>query len=241
MGSEVGAPSPEQRDPWALRLILPWLGIVGFGLAVALLTPEALHRLLVSEYGPVELGTAAGFAVAGVLALGLAVRTRARVPARFRILYVLFALGALFAALEEISYGQHFLGWQSPPWFVEQNAQRETNLHNLFGDKPGRTLRNAALVGVALGGIVLPATALWAGGQYAPGRLAYYLLPRAQLVPVVAAILLMRLVRTLPRGLRAGWDLGLFELMELYMAGAALLYVMVLRRRLLSARATGDG
>ena len=49
---------------------------------------------------------------------------------------------------------------------------------------------------------------LWAGRQYASGRLAYYLLPRGQLIPVVAVILLMRLFRTLPRGVRAGWDLG---------------------------------
>ena len=161
-------------------------------------------------------------------------------PGRFRLLYVVFALGALFAALEEISYGQHFLGWQSPRWFVEQNAQRETNLHNLFSDRPGRTLRNVALAGVVLGGVVLPAAALWAGGQYAPGRLAYYLLPRGQLMALVAVILLMRLFRTLPRGVRAGWDLGLFEVMELYMAVAALLYVLVLRGRLLSAEATRD-
>jgi hypothetical protein len=60
-------------------------------------------------------------------------------------------------------------------------------------------------------------------------------------MPVVAVILLMRLFRTLPRGVRAGWDLGLFEMMELYMAGAALLYVLVLRRRLLSTDATERG
>jgi hypothetical protein len=91
-----------------------------------------------------------------------------------------------------------------------------------------------ALAGVVLGGLVLRATALWAGRQYASGRLAYYLLPRGELMPVVAVILLMRLFRTLHRPVRAGWDLGLFEMMELYMAGASLLYVLVLRRRLLS-------
>ena len=240
MGFEVGAPDRGRREPWIARVILPCLGVVGFALGLVLLTPQAFHRVFVSEYGPVELGTAACFGAAGVLALGLAARTRGRVPGRFRLLYVVFALGALFAALEEISYGQHFLGWQSPRWFVEQNAQRETNLHNLFSDRPGRTLRNVALAGVVLGGIVLPAAALWAGGQYAPGRLAYYLLPRGQLMALVAVILLMRLFRTLPRGVRAGWDLGLFEVMELYMAVAALLYVLVLRGRLLSAEATRD-
>ena len=157
-----------------------------------------------------------------------------------RALYLLFALGALFAGLEEISYGQHFFGWQSPRWFAEQNAQHETNLHNLFGDRPGKTLRNVALVAVAAGGIVLPAAAMWAGGQFAPGRWPYYLLPRGELIPLVTATLLMRLVRTLPRQTRAGWDLGLYEVMELYLAITALVYIVVLRRRLLSADTPGD-
>ena len=50
----------------------------------------------------------------------------------------------------------------------------------------------------------------------------------------------MRLVRTLPRQARSGWDLGLYEVMELYLAITALVYIVVLRRRLLSAGATGD-
>jgi hypothetical protein len=240
MGSVVGAPSGSRRVTWAPRVILPFLGLAAFVLGVGLLPPTAFHWLFVSEYGPVELGTAACFGAAGILAFGLAARSRGRVPAGCRVLYVLFALGSIFGALEEISYGQHFLGWQSPRWFVEQNAQRETNLHNLFSDKPGRTLRNAALAGVALGGIVLPAAAMWAGSRYAPGRWAYYLLPRGELVPLVVTILLMRLFRTLPRAVRAGWDLGLFEVMELYMAAAAVLYIGVLRRRLLSPHAAGN-
>jgi hypothetical protein len=46
-------------------------------------------------------------------------------------------------------------------------------------------------------------------------------------------MLLMRLFRALPGHLREGWDLGLIEVMELYLAMAALAYVLVLRRRLL--------
>ena len=43
---------------------------------------------------------------------------------------------------EEISWGQHFFGWQSPDIFFELNKQKETNLHNisnLFNELP-RTL-----------------------------------------------------------------------------------------------------
>ena len=127
-------------------MLLPCLGLVGFALVVAFLPPAAFHWAFVSEFGPVGARHRGGFGAAAVLAFGLAARSRGIAPAGVRVLYLLFALGALFAALEEISYGQHFVGWQSPRWFAEQNAQHETNLHNLFGDRPGKTLRNVALV-----------------------------------------------------------------------------------------------
>jgi hypothetical protein len=235
MGSEGGVRGSGQRLTQATRAALPLLGLVAFALGAALLTPSAFHWVFISELGPVELGTAACFGAASLLAAGLAARSRKIVPVGVRALYLLFALGALFAGLEEISYGQHLFGWASPHWFAERNAQRETNLHNLFSDRPGRALRNVALVAVALGGIVLPGGAAWAGGLYAPGRWPYYLLPRGELVPLVAATLLMRLFRTLPRQARGGWDLGLYEVLELYLALTALVYILVLRQRLLAA------
>ena len=68
------------------------------------------------------------------------------------------------------------------------------------------------------------------------GMSAYYFLPRAELVPLVSAVLLMRLVRTLPHTIRAGRDLALFEVLELYLAIIALVLVVTLRRRLLGGR-----
>jgi hypothetical protein len=37
----------------------------------------------------------------------------------------------LFCAGEEISWGQRIFGWSSPGFFLQHNAQHETNLHNL--------------------------------------------------------------------------------------------------------------
>jgi hypothetical protein len=214
-------------------VLLPVLGLATYGLAAALLPPAALHWLVVSERGPVELGTAAAFGTAGLLALHLATQTREVAPTSIRLLYLVFAAGALFAALEEISYGQHFFAWETPRWFAERNAQQETNLHNLFADRPGRALRNLSLVAVTLGGIVAPVVAMRVPGAYDRGRWPRYLLPRAELSPLAGGMLLMRLFRALPGRVRAGWDLGLIEVMELYLALAAIVYVVVLRRRLL--------
>src|SRR5690606_35883388 len=48
----------------------------------------------------------------------------------------LFVVLFLFAAGEEISWGQRIFGVESSEFFIENNAQGETNLHNLVvGEK----------------------------------------------------------------------------------------------------------
>lgn len=47
------------------------------------------------------------------------------------IVYYLFAVILLFIGLEEMSYGQHLIGWNSPESFQKYNVQSETNIHNL--------------------------------------------------------------------------------------------------------------
>lgn len=43
----------------------------------------------------------------------------------------LLTLAMIFAALEEISYGQRIFNWTSGEFFHSNNAQKETNLHNM--------------------------------------------------------------------------------------------------------------
>jgi hypothetical protein len=43
-----------------------------------------------------------------------------------------FSLLGFIAAFEEISWGQHILNFQSTEYFIENNHQKETNIHNLI-------------------------------------------------------------------------------------------------------------
>ncbi len=216
-----------------LLVVVPILGIVGYYCGL-LLAPQPFRRWFLSEQGVIEILTAVFFGAAGVVGLALAARTRGVVRPLYRAFYVGFALAALFVAFEEISWGQHLLGFESPPWFAERNAQRETNLHNLFGHTPNRKLHDLAVVVFTTGGIVLPAVARLRPAAYARDRWAHYLLPHGELVALAALAALLRLFRSMPPSPITGRNLGLAEPMELYFGAAALVYVLVLWRRLVA-------
>ena len=47
------------------------------------------------------------------------------------LLYLVFSIGLLLIALEEISWGQRIFHFKCPGFFTDHNDQREINLHNL--------------------------------------------------------------------------------------------------------------
>ena len=109
------------------------------------------------ESGFLEVATAVIllFAViAGALCL------RNAIPIQFRWIrrwLVLVLAATVYFAGEEISWGQHLIGWDTPAWYHQStgNHQQETNLHNIsgwFNQKP----RWVFLVWVWLGGVVIP-------------------------------------------------------------------------------------
>jgi hypothetical protein len=69
--------------------------------------------LVISSYGAVALYTYRGFTTVEKTAI------------------ILFSFVAFLAAMEEISWGQHLLHFQSGSYFMQHNIQHETNLHNL--------------------------------------------------------------------------------------------------------------
>ena len=67
----------------------------------------------------------------------------------------LICAGCALMIGEETSYGQHFMGWQTPEWLADVNKQQEINLHNVsswFNEKPRLLLE----LGIIVGGIIHP-------------------------------------------------------------------------------------
>lgn len=92
---------------------------------------EQIHFVAGREMLVENLGAAAFLATAVVYLL-MARRAKGR-AGRWRRLQLL-GLGLFFflAAGEEASWGQHWLGFETPAELKEINAQEETNLHNLW-------------------------------------------------------------------------------------------------------------
>jgi tetratricopeptide (TPR) repeat protein len=66
------------------------------------------------------------FAAVAVLALMVAYREPG-----YRWFCLVLAAAACYTVMEEISWGQRLIGFESPAFFAERNVQGETNLHNL--------------------------------------------------------------------------------------------------------------
>ena len=119
--------NPSLLEKLVLALILIFL-LIGF--ALSYFNPQYLDTYL-GEDGIVEWLTVGGLLAASLLCFN-------RFFVFFKIknwwfLVVTFLLGLLLfiAAGEEISWGQRILGIQSSEYFLKNNAQGETNIHNL--------------------------------------------------------------------------------------------------------------
>ena len=210
---------------------------------------ESLVRALDSEgtvYGPVflnedgfvEIATALLLVPAAYLGIRRAVRLRRGGRPLASALLLLFGLGCLFLLGEEISYGQHLFGWDSPEYFDEQNVQQETNIHNLeFVDR--NLMKWLFLGGMLVVGIVLPLVFRWGGVPrwLARSPLGPALVGGAVCLPTAAMAIAMHL---LVKVMHWRFDfefhdrgfIDMRETTELYIAYFLLLYALALVRGL---------
>lgn len=133
--------------PRALHFVLAF---AAGAIVLLYLVDRDAYVALMQEDGLIEWATFILFLGAALVGGVRAVRNR-------RAFDFLVALFCLFVAGEEISWGQRLLGYMPPDFFLENNFQQETNIHNfsdLFG-RPKWVL--AALLG--LYGVALPLAA----------------------------------------------------------------------------------
>ena len=72
-----------------------------------------------------------------------------------RLFLVVFCIGCIYFAGEEASWGQHWFGWETGDYFLTNNDQRETNLHNtsVLLDRLPKALVSLSIF---IGGVIIP-------------------------------------------------------------------------------------
>jgi hypothetical protein len=85
------------------------------------------------EFGFLELCGASSLLVASIILMSGALKVKNSHGNKDKRFWMLLGASIVFfwASGEEVSWGQHFFGTQTPEWLVEVNDQNETNLHNI--------------------------------------------------------------------------------------------------------------
>lgn len=102
------------------------------GIVSALLGKEA-YKWFTGEDRFAETLQVVSYSFALIMSLIVARRLHERGEKWTAGLYLLLGLGLIFLIGEELSWGQRFMGWETPEALVARNKQDETNLHNIHG------------------------------------------------------------------------------------------------------------
>lgn len=96
------------------------------------------------------------------------------------MLYAIFALALLAVAMEEISWGQRLIGFDTPAYFDRHNLQKEFNLHNLDAiERDGAGIWFDLLVGAAVAYMSLTWLVMSWGRLDQGSALTHYFVPSA--------------------------------------------------------------
>jgi len=121
------------------------------GAVVALLDPVTFTKVLAREDGVFEWLTVLALSMSFVMCVHRVMVLRSAKNAAFIGVWCFLAVVCFFGAGEEISWGQRIFNIESSEWFKQNNAQSETNLHNLVveGKKVNKIIFSMVL-GLAL-------------------------------------------------------------------------------------------
>jgi hypothetical protein len=120
----------EQWLLWAVALF-PLCAMI---LIVALkMVKPGMFMILNREDGFVEWATAIVYVGGSGFAASLALHFRRQKETLHAVLYAGLAIGMIFIAMEEISWGQRLLGIDTPDYIAQRNLQDELTFHNIDG------------------------------------------------------------------------------------------------------------
>ncbi len=233
----------------APRWLWLWFPIASIAVMFAVrdLGKDIYDRVMATEQGVVENGTVVILLIA-IAAGVLAFRRRRSLPNRWLGRWLLLVtVGCAYIAIEEVSWGQHLVGWETPASIGAINDQGQTNLHNIsswFDQKP----RLIVELGILVGGVIFPLWALLTGFAPDPNRdWRYWFWPTFACLPAAVVVATAKFPKRFDKWF--DWprppplDIGLSEVHEYFIATVLMVYLwsFYLRLRQFETRGQGGG
>lgn len=191
--------------------------IVGF---VLFYTNLPLFEIYVQEDDVVEWLTVLGLIMGCIVCISRFIRLWKYKSPWFLFVTIGLGLMLFFAAGEEISWGQRIFGIKSSEFFLEKNAQGETNLHNLVVDgvKLNKLIFSIGLI-IVMGIYLIVIPFLYRYNQKIKAFVDRSGIPLPRIYQIISILVVFILTSIIPHEKKA-------ELLE---AGIALLLFLIIR------------
>jgi hypothetical protein len=208
-----------------------------------LLPADEFDRWIMQELGFVELATVA-FLIPAIGFGLICLKQQHVLPGiGLRLWIAGLTVGCFYFAGEELSWGQHLIGWQTPEAIASINDQQETNLHNMsswLDQKPRLLLELWVLVGgVGYGGV-----RLLSRRRVDPESVQDWFWPTREVTLCAVLAIVVRIPERWSKWtdepLPPWLSIRLSELQELFFATVLLIYLWSLARRLSHLGITPD-
>ncbi len=214
-----------------------WFIIFPFSILVGVLAIHALNYsfyrkwILPEGYGFLEVGQFVLVMAAMVVCLWLCTRPLPKDWGFLRAFLLIGAVACLYIGGEEMSWGQHWFGWDTPEAWGAINRQDETNLHNtayVFNQLPQVILE----ISIVISGIILPLMNRFLGGF--KHWFLQLITPPLMILGLPLIIFGLKGLSTLQKQ-KIGTDILLrpSETMELFEYMFILFYIVILARRIM--------
>jgi hypothetical protein len=195
------------------------LALIAIGIVLSRTDLAFLEERYIVEDGLIEWLAVVGFAAGAIVCFRRVLRLRGRRPRRFLAVTLLLGLAFFFCAGEEISWGQRLFGIESSEWFRANNAQEETNLHNI---RIGEVKLNKLIFskGLAVGMLLYLAvlSPLYGARPAVRRRVDAWGIPIPKIHHIIAVVVMFLLAQGLVASTRKG---------ELAEFGGAFLFLMI--------------
>jgi hypothetical protein len=190
-------------------------------------TGDFFVRWIESESGVIENGTALLLIPATYFAFAVGLKLYRRFGTTYLVWFGCVGLTCFGFSGEEISWGQHWVGWNSPEYFAEHNRQGETNFHNV-NIHFGRVVKSILTLAIIVGGLIMPFRRRYRSTNHLSTDGFWDIVtPTLICVPAAIFVLGVRLVERCKTWFDLEWSLiavNLKETQELYIAIFLLIY-----------------